>query len=161
MSKEMYAYLKKNKRTMINLNADESEERKEDAPPEPSSGTKYKQAKKKTQASICSFVASTSATTKPTTQKQSKPVTSMLCKTPKEVDAERHKGSSSQSTLEHCTKKGKEAKQVVDDHVADFLYKNKIPLNVINSRSWEIMLESIGQYGPGYRGSSYHDARVP
>jgi hypothetical protein len=22
------------------------------------------------------------------------------------------------------------------------------------------MLESIGQYGPGYRGPSYHDARV-
>jgi hypothetical protein len=23
------------------------------------------------------------------------------------------------------------------------------------------MLESIGQYGPGYRGPSYHDTRVP
>jgi hypothetical protein len=47
------------------------------------------------------------------------------------------------------------------DRVADFLYENKISLHIVNSRSWEIMLESIGQYGPGYRGPSYHDARVP
>jgi hypothetical protein len=133
----MYAYLKKNTRTTINLDAEESEERNEDAPPQPSSRTKYKQAKKKTQASMGSFVASTSVTTKPTTQKQSnsKSVGSMLCKTPREFVAERHKGNTSQSTFEHCTKKGKEAKQVVDDHGADFVYENKIPLNVINSRS--------------------------
>jgi hypothetical protein len=85
----------------------------------------------------------------------------MLSKTPEEVVAERHKSSTYQSTLEHCTKKGKEAKQIVNDHVADFLYENKISLHVVNSRSWEIMLESMGQYGPGYRGPSYHDARVP
>jgi hypothetical protein len=154
VSKEMHAYLKKNTRFVINLDAEEGEDA-----PEPSSGTKYKQAKKKTQSTMSSFVVS--APTKPTTQKQSKSLSSMLCKTPEEVVAERHKGSNSQSTLEHCTKKGKEAKQIVDDHVADFLYENKISLNVVNSRSWEILLESIGQYGPGYRGPSYHDARVP
>jgi hypothetical protein len=161
VSNEMYANLKRYTRTVINLDAEESEERNEDAPPQPSSGTKSKQAKKKNQASMGVFVAS--AATKPTTQKQShsKSASSMLCKTPKEVVVERHKGRTSQSTLEHCTKKGKEAKQVVDDHVADFLYENKISLNVVNSRSWMIMLESIGQYGPGYRGPSYHDARVP
>jgi hypothetical protein len=68
----------------------------------------------------------------------------MLCKSPEQVVAERHKNKTSQPTLEHCTKRGKEAKQAVDDHVADFLYENKIPLNVVNSRSWEVMLESIG-----------------
>jgi hypothetical protein len=51
----------------------------------------------------------------------------------------------------HKEKKGKEAKQIIDDYVTDFLYENKISLNVVNSRSWEIMLEFIGQYGPGYR----------
>jgi hypothetical protein len=32
-------------------------------------------------------------------------VSSMLCKTPEEVVAERHRSKTSQSTLEHCTKK--------------------------------------------------------
>ena len=58
-------------------------------------------------------------------------------------------------------KKSKEAKQIVDDHIADFFYENGIPLNAINSRSWEIMVESIGQYGPGLRSPSYHELRVP
>jgi hypothetical protein len=84
-------------------------------------------------------------------------VSYMLCKTPEEVVAERHKFSSSQSTIEHNTQKGKEAKERVDDHIADFLYENIIPLHVVKSRSWEIMLESIGQYGPGYWGPSYHE----
>jgi hypothetical protein len=75
----------------------------------------------------------------------------MLNKSPEEVVAERHKSKQSQPTLEHLTKRSKEAKVIVDDHVADFFYENRIPLNVINSRSWEVMLESIGQYGPGYR----------
>ncbi|CAD6264128.1 unnamed protein product [Miscanthus lutarioriparius] len=39
--------------------------------------------------------------------------------------------------------------------------QNGIPLNAINSRSWEIMLESIGQYGPRYRSPSYHEIRNP
>jgi len=42
-----------------------------------------------------------------------------------------------------------------------FFYENGIPLNAINSRSWEIMLEFIGQYGPGYRPPSYHEIRNP
>jgi hypothetical protein len=85
----------------------------------------------------------------------------MLCKTPEEVVAERHRLKTSQPTLDHYTKKDKEAKQVVDDHVVDFFYENAIPLNVINSRSWEIMLESIGQYGPGYHSTTYREIREP
>jgi hypothetical protein len=158
VSKEMMAYLNKNSKVVVNVEAAEEIQISEN--PYPSSGTKYKQAKKKaTQAAMTSFVVS--APIRPTTQKQSKSVSGMLSKTPEEVVAERHKGKASQSTLEHCTKKGKEAKQIVDDHVADFLYENKIPLHVVNSGSWEITLESIGQYEPGYRGPSYHKVRVP
>jgi len=62
-------------------------------------------------------------------------VSSMLCKSPEIVVVERHKSKQSQPTLEQCTKKNKEAKVIVDDHVADFFYENRIPLNVINSRS--------------------------
>ena len=67
--------------------------------------------------------------------------------------------STSQPTLEHCTKKSKEAKEIVDDHVADFFYENAIAFNVINSRSFEIMVESIGQYGPGYRAPTFREIR--
>lgn len=129
-----------------------------DAREVPSSGTAGKQVKRKlAQAAIKSFMVS--GPVKPQTQKQCKSVSSMLCKTPEEVVAERNNSKCSQTTLEHLTKKDKESKQIVDDHVADFLIENGIPFNVINSRSWEIMLESIGQYGPGYRSPTYHDCR--
>jgi hypothetical protein len=172
VKREMNDYLLKNsKSTYVQISevdeeaADEGEQvvGPQDEPkaaPVPSSGTRVKQVKKKmTQAAISTFVVS--APPKAQTQKYSKSVSAMLCKTPEEVVAERHKSKTSQPTLEHCTKKSKEAKQIVDDHVADFFYENGIPLNVINSRSWEIMLESIGQYGPGYRSPSYHEIRVP
>jgi len=129
----------------------------------PSSRTRLKQAqsqakKKIAQAVITSFVVASQ--TKAATQKNTntKSVSAMLRRTP-EVVAERHKSKTSQPTIEQCTKKDKEAKQIVDDHVADFFYENGIPFNVINSRSWEIMLESIGQYGPGYRSPTMHDIR--
>ncbi|KAK3121568.1 hypothetical protein QOZ80_8BG0656400 [Eleusine coracana subsp. coracana] len=162
--REMDAYLKKNKRFVL-VTMDEADDAEGDEEgdgeaaeqqPEPSSGTKVKQAKKRiAQSAITSFVVT--APMKPQTQKHSKSVSAMLCKTSEEVVAERHKSKTSQPTLEHCTKKGKEAKQIVDDHVADFFYENNISLNVINSRSWEILLESIRQYGLGYRSPSYHD----
>jgi hypothetical protein len=46
ISNEIYTYLKKNTRTVINLDVEEGEERNKDAH-QPSSGIKYKQAKKK------------------------------------------------------------------------------------------------------------------
>ena len=163
--KEMAGYLKKNARNKNLLLEDEWENVEEgegqeddDAREVPSSGTAGKQVKRKlAQAAIKSFMVS--GPVKPQTQKQCKSVSSMLCKTPEEVVAERNNSKCSQTTLEHLTKKDKESKQIVDDHVADFLIENGIPFNVINSRSWEIMLESIGQYGPGYRSPTYHDCR--
>jgi hypothetical protein len=54
---------------------------------------------------MTSFVVST--TPKPTTQKPSRLVSSMLLKTPEEVVAERHKPKNYQANLEQHTKKGK------------------------------------------------------
>jgi hypothetical protein len=136
VSKEMHTYLKRSMRLVITANTEEGEEGEErnDEGPKPSSGTKNKQAKKKiAQAAMSPFLVS--APRKPSTQKASKSVSAMLCKTPEEVVAERHKNKTSQATLEHCTKKGTQAQQIVDDHVADFLCENKISLNVVNSRS--------------------------
>jgi hypothetical protein len=102
VSKEMYVYLKRNSKVLIDLDVEEGEKGKE--APEPSSGTKYKHAKKKVaQAVVSSF--SVSGLPKPT-----KSVSVMLCKSPEQVVAERHRNKTSQPTLEHCTKKGKEAK---------------------------------------------------
>ncbi|KAG8047802.1 hypothetical protein GUJ93_ZPchr0008g13406 [Zizania palustris] len=112
--KEMHVYLIKNSRTVLDMskegqghaNEEEEEQAAQDEPtrgPIPSSVTKVKQAKKRiAQAAITSFVVS--APPKLQTQKLSKSVSSMLCKSPEEVIAERHKSKTSQSTLEHCTK---------------------------------------------------------
>ncbi|KAG6388825.1 hypothetical protein SASPL_150261 [Salvia splendens] len=121
----------------------------------PSSGTRIKESNRM-------FARSYLDSAKQGSQKYMKSVSSMLQKSPEDVVSERHSSRNSQtSKMEHCTKKSKEVKQRVDDHVADFFYENGIPLNAINSRSWEIMLESIGQYGAGYRSPSYHDIRNP
>lgn len=85
----------------------------------------------------------------------------MLRKTPEEVVVDRHSKGASQTTLENCVKKNKEDKQKVDEHVADFWYECGLLFNAINSRSWEIVCESIGQYGPRYISPSYHEVRVP
>jgi len=91
----------------------------------PSSGARLKQAqsqakKKIAQAAITSFVVA--GYTKAATQKNTntKLVSAMLRRTPEDVVAERHKSNTSQPTIEQCTKKDEEAKQIVDDHVADF-----------------------------------------
>ena len=175
VQREMTVYLKKNTRTTIvalpgdgeqEQEANEEDEVTEVEPAKvPSSGTRLKRAqseakKKIAQAAVTSFVVA--GHTKAATQKNTntKSLSAMLRRTP-EVVTERHKSKTSQPTIEQCTKKDKEAKQIVDDHVADFFYENGIPFNVINSRSWEIMLESIGQYGPGYRSPTMHDIREP
>ncbi|XP_066323230.1 uncharacterized protein [Miscanthus floridulus] len=155
----MTVYLKKNTRTtIVALPGDGEQEQEANEKDEvtevelakvPSSRIRLKRAqseakKKIAQAAITSFVVA--GHTKAATQKNTntKSVSAMLRRTPEEVVAERHKSKTSQPTIEQCTKKDKEAKQIIDDHVADFFYENGIPFNVINSRSWEIMLESIG-----------------
>lgn len=62
------------------------------------------------------------------------------------------------------SKKGKDQDQGRDEvnmHVARFFYECGIPSNAINSRSFEIMCEAIGQYEPGYKPPSFCEVRVP
>jgi Tfp pilus assembly protein PilE len=117
--------LKKNSRTGTAVTDEDGEEDVVvDEPvvvPVPSSRTKVKHNKKIAQAAITSFTVT--AAPKPGTQKQSRSVASMLSKSPEEVVAERHKSKQSQPTLEHLTKRSKEAKVIVDDHVADFFMR--------------------------------------
>jgi lambda repressor-like predicted transcriptional regulator len=123
----MNGYLKKNSRTATAVTDEDGEEDvavvdEPVAVPVPSSGTKVKHNKKKiAQAAITSFTVT--AAPKPGTQNKSRLVASMLNKSPEEVVAERHKSKQSQPTLEHLTKRSKEAKVIVDDHVADFFMR--------------------------------------
>jgi hypothetical protein len=98
----MYVYLKRNSKVLNDLDVEEGEKGKE--APEPSSWTKYKHVKKKdAQAVVSSFTVSSPP-------KPAKFVSATLCKSTEQVVAERHKNKTSQPTLEHCTKKGKEVK---------------------------------------------------
>jgi hypothetical protein len=43
--------------------------------------------------------------------------------------------------------------------MSPIFHMRKNTIAIVNSRSWEVLLESIGQFGPRYRGPSYHDVR--
>lgn len=46
-------------------------------------------------------------------------------------------------------------------HIANFFYECGMPFNAANSRSYEILVESIGQFGPDLKPPSYHELWVP
>ncbi|KAK8916557.1 hypothetical protein KSP39_PZI022500 [Platanthera zijinensis] len=74
------------------------------------------------------------------------------------VDDRRAKGPA-QTTIERCFRSLEEKKRV-DSYVADWFYECGIPFNAAKTRSFEVMLEAVGQYEPSYKGPSYHDLRV-
>lgn len=116
----------------------------------PSSGTLSKQKKK---TSMMNFVQPKPA--------QGKSVVQMLRKSPEDVVRDRHdKSINNQTTIEAYTKRPEE-KERVFKHISDFFYENGIPFNAAHSLSYEIMIESAGQYGPGLIPPSYHELRVP
>lgn len=90
----------------------------------------------------------------------SKSVASMLMKTPEQVIEDRHTNGPAQTTLENRLRT-KEEKERVHMHIANFFYENGIPFNAAHSRSYEVMVESIGQYGPGLKPPTFHDLRLP
>ncbi|KAL9676498.1 hypothetical protein QQ045_004712 [Rhodiola kirilowii] len=92
--------------------------------------------------------------------KPTQTIASKLRKTPEEVVEERHSKGPSQTTLEYTTKT-EEEKDRVKMHISNFFYENGIPFNAAHTKSYEIMIESIGQFGPGLKPPSYDELRVP
>lgn len=93
--------------------------------------------------------------------KLNKSVVHMLRKTPEVIVEERHtKGTAAQASIE-SKMRTKEERHVVNMHVAKFFYECGIPFNAAHSRSFEVMCESIAQYGSRYKPPSYHELRVP
>jgi hypothetical protein len=72
---------------------------------------------------------------------------------------ERHSKEKSQSSVEQCMKP-KDEKERRNMHVADFFYHCGIPFIVAIFRAYEIMMESVGQYGHGYKPPTYHELIV-
>ncbi|XP_043710293.1 uncharacterized protein LOC122659222 [Telopea speciosissima] len=81
-------------------------------------------------------------------------------RTPEQVVNERHNSSSTQTTIENRFRTP-EQKARVDYHIAKWMYQQGIPFNAIKARTFEVMCESIAQYGSGYIPHSYHQVRVP
>ena len=46
-------------------------------------------------------------------------------------------------------------------HIAAWMYDAGIPFNAVKYDSFKVMIEAIGQYGPGMKAPSYHEVRVP
>jgi hypothetical protein len=55
----------------------------------------------------------------------------------------------------------KEARAKVCQYIARFFYRNGIAFNVAHSKSFKMMVEAIGNYGPHLKPPSYHELRVP
>ena len=158
--KEMHLYMKTNstKFKAMQLDGDEVEATDGDGGEEEVEASS--RASNSTAASTkrkASFIVTAPVASKRT----SKSIADEVRKTPEEVVAERHRAGSKQLKIKDYGTKTKEQKDEVDGHVADFLYENCLPLNIVNSRSWEILLESIGQYGSDYISPTYHQVREP
>ncbi|KAL6534829.1 hypothetical protein OROGR_013504 [Orobanche gracilis] len=92
--------------------------------------------------------------------KVSKSVGSMVMRTPEQVIEDKHAKGPSQTTIESRLRTPEE-KARVHMHIANFFYECGIPFNAANSRSYEVMVESIGQYGPGLKPPTFHELRKP
>ncbi|XP_042476322.1 uncharacterized protein LOC122058015 [Macadamia integrifolia] len=89
------------------------------------------------------------------------PMDAYVRQTPEEVVVERwDKGCPIQTTIENQFRSAKDKKRV-DNHIADWFYECGIPFDAIKARSFEVMVESIAQYGSGYKPPTYHDLRGP
>ncbi|XP_062212037.1 uncharacterized protein LOC133913009 isoform X2 [Phragmites australis] len=114
----------------------------------PSSGT----AAKRKQSSFLKFRAPKEPNTKS--------VSSMIRKTPKEVIEERHSKGPSQISIQ-ASMRTKEERDAVNLEWAGFFYECGIPFNAANSRQFEIAIEASAQYGSGYKPPTYHELREP
>ncbi|KAH1162309.1 hypothetical protein GYH30_000984 [Glycine max] len=55
----------------------------------------------------------------------------------------------------------KAARDRAVQYIARFFFRNGIPFNVAKSKSFKLMIEAIGTYGPHLKPPSYHELRVP
>ncbi|CAM8937151.1 unnamed protein product [Rhodiola kirilowii] len=157
--KEMREAIEKGKRkTNVPLDDEDDDDGNHEAPPIETSTAASRTVSSSTGSSKRKRTATNFIV--PQLLKPTQTIASKLRKTPEEVVEERHSKGPSQTTLEYTTKT-EEEKDRVKMHISNFFYENGIPFNAAHSRSYEIMIESIGQFGPGLKPPSYHELRVP
>ncbi|XP_043693381.1 uncharacterized protein LOC122643875 [Telopea speciosissima] len=81
-------------------------------------------------------------------------------RTPEEVVAERHGKGPQQTTMENCMR-SEEERDKLRSYFARWAFESGVPFNALKLRSFEELVETIGQYGPGFKPPSFHDYRVP
>ncbi|XP_072983547.1 uncharacterized protein [Typha latifolia] len=55
----------------------------------------------------------------------------------------------------------KEQRDRVLMYLAHWVYKCGIPFNVVTDKSFHILMEAVGQYGPGFKPATMHELREP
>ncbi|XP_043693373.1 uncharacterized protein LOC122643867 [Telopea speciosissima] len=81
-------------------------------------------------------------------------------RTPEEIVAERHGKGPQQTTMENRMR-SEEERDKLRSYFARWAYESGVPFNALKLRSFEELVEAIGQYGPGLKPPSFHDYRVP
>ena len=66
--------------------------------------------------------------------------------------------NNTRTTINNANKK--EAKERADILSCRWIYDAAIPCNAMNYANFQLILETIGQYGVGYKGPRFHDVRV-
>ena len=70
----------------------------------------------------------------------------------------RRSGNMNQTTINDAYKK--EARERIYMLIIRWMYKATIPFNAITYPSFQLMIEAIGQYGVGIKGTTLHEVRV-
>lgn len=80
-------------------------------------------------------------------------------RTPEDVIDERWSKGASQTTLENRMR-SEDERHKLRSYFARWAYESGVPFNALKSKSFHILVEAIGQYGPGFKPPSMHDYRV-
>ncbi|XP_057986679.1 uncharacterized protein LOC110658706 [Hevea brasiliensis] len=87
------------------------------------------------------------------------PIDLYFAKSAAKVVQDRKNSKLKQTTINVACKKELRKKACKD--IARWMYDATIPFNAINYPSFQVMVESIGQFGIGMKAPSFHDVRVP
>ncbi|KAK8921298.1 hypothetical protein KSP39_PZI020075 [Platanthera zijinensis] len=80
-------------------------------------------------------------------------------RTPKNVIDERWSKEASQTTLENRMR-SEDERHKLRSYFARWAYESGVLFNALKSKRFHILVEAIGQYGPGFKPPSMHDYRV-
>ncbi|KAJ9132775.1 hypothetical protein P3X46_033612 [Hevea brasiliensis] len=87
------------------------------------------------------------------------PIDLYFAKSAAKAVQDRKNSKPKQTTINEACKKELRKKACKD--IARWMYDAAIPFNAVNYPSFQVMVESIGQFGIGMKAPSFHEVRVP